>query len=177
MIRKDIRERILHYFFINPAAKLRVREIERKLNIPIPSIIRHCKELEEEGFLRVVAIGSTRFYTANRTSKKYILEKKLYNIRTLYECGLVDFIKMKFSNPTIILFGSYSKGEDNEKSDVDLYIETPSKQEVSFKKFEKMLSRKLHILKCKSIFEIKNKNLSNNIINGIPLNGYIKVFK
>ncbi len=177
MIRKNIKEKILHYFFINPTAKLRVREIERTLKLPIPSVIRYCKELEEEGFLRIIVIGRTKFYTANRTSERYLLEKKLYNIKTLYECGLIKFIKIKLSNPTIILFGSYSRGEDDEKSDVDLCIETPSKQKVNFKKFERMLNREIHIFKCKSIFEIKNKNLANNIINGVVLNGYVEVFK
>jgi len=173
---KDIKLQIKEYFFQNPTAKLRVREIERTLNLPLPSIIRYCKELKKEGILTIQQIGRIIFYTADRINPSYLLEKKLYNIKCLYASGLIDFLKLEFSNPTIILFGSYSKGEDIEESDIDLYIETPFKKEISFKKFEKKLKRNIQIFQHKNIKEIKNPHLANNIINGIVLNGYIEVF-
>ena len=173
---KDIKLQIKEYFFQNPTAKLRVREIERTLNLPLPSIIRYCKELKKEGILTIQQIGRIIFYTADRINPSYLLEKKLYNIKSLYASGLIDFLKLEFSNPTIILFGSYSKGEDIEESDIDLYIETPFKKEISFKKFEKKLKRNIQIFQHKNIKEIKNPHLANNIINGIVLNGYIEVF-
>lgn len=52
----------------------------------------------------------------------------------------------KYSNPVIILFGSYAKGEDIENSDIDLYIQTPSKKELRTEKFEKLLKRKVQFL-------------------------------
>jgi len=186
MIRKNInyeskrilnhKERIKEFFFINPNAKLRVREIERTLGIPLPSVIRYCKELVKEEILKIVETGNVIFYTASK-SEKYVLEKKLYNIKRLYECGLVNYLKEKLSNPTIVVFGSYSKGEDMENSDIDLYIETPSKKEVSFENFEKILNRKIQVFRHKSIKKVKNIHLSNNILNGIVLNNYIEVFK
>lgn len=177
MKRKNIKEKIREYFFINPTAKLRVREIERVLDLPLPSIIRYCKELEKEGILAIQKTGNVVFYTANRTHENYLLEKKLYNIKSLYVSGLIEFLKTDLINPVIILFGSYSKGEDIEKSDIDLYIETSSKKELLLKKFESKLKRKIQIFKHKSINEIKNIHLSNNIINGVILNGFIEVFK
>ena len=75
-----------------------------------------------------------------------------------------------------ILFGSYAKGEDTERSDIDLYIETPSKKDITLEKFEKKLKRNIQIFRHKNLFEIKNKDLVNNIINGIVLNGFVEVF-
>ena len=177
MRRKNIKQQIKEYFFINPTTKLRVREIERTLNLPLPSIIRYCKELEKEGILTIQKIGNVSFYTANRTNDFYLLEKKLYNIKSLYTSGLIDTLKVELSNPSIILFGSYAKGEDIEKSDIDLYIETLSKKEINFKSFEKKLKRKIQLFKYRNIKEIKNFFLANNIINGIVLNGFVEVFK
>ncbi|MBS3074713.1 nucleotidyltransferase domain-containing protein [Candidatus Pacearchaeota archaeon] len=177
MKRKDINKTIREYFFINPNAKLRVREIERTLKLPLPSVIRHCKELEKESILTTIKIGNVNFYTANRGSEKYLLEKKLYNIKKIYESGFIEYLKNELSNPKIVLFGSFAKGEDTEESDIDLYVETPSKKKVSLEKFEKLLKRKIQVFWYKNLNKISNPHLANNIINGITLNNYIEVFK
>lgn len=175
MKRKDIKQTIREYFFINPTAKLRVRELERKLKLPLPSVIRYCRELEQEGILATAKTGNVAFYTASR-SEKYLLEKKLYNIKQIYESELIDYLKIELSNPAIVLFGSYAKGEDTEDSDIDLYIETPSKKQANLKKFEKSLKRRIQIFQHKNLKEITNPHLANNIINGVTLNNFIEVF-
>lgn len=175
MKRKNIKQTIKEYFFIHPTIKLRVREIERTLKLSLPSVIRYCKELEEEGILARVKTGSVTFYTTSR-SETYLLEKKLYNIKTLYESGMVEYLRKELSNPAIVLFGSYAKGEDTEKSDIDLYIETPSNRKVNLEKFKKLLHREIQVFQHKSIKDISNPHLANNIINGITLNNYIEVF-
>ncbi len=176
MTQKDIKQAIKEYFFIYPTAKLRVREIERTLKLPLPSVIRYCRELENEGILALHKIGSVTFYTASR-SETYLVEKKFYNLRQLYESGLINHLKIELSNPAIILFGSYAKGEDTENSDIDLYIETHSKKQPNLEKFKKILQREIQIFQHKNIQEISNLHLANNIINGITLNNHIEVFK
>ncbi|MBM3206910.1 MAG: nucleotidyltransferase domain-containing protein [Candidatus Staskawiczbacteria bacterium] len=172
---KNIKQKIKEHFFINPTSKLRVREIEKLLKLPIPSVIRYCRELQTEGILTIIKTGSVMFYTGNRANSNFILEKKLFNIKSVYDSKLVEFLKIELSNPVVILFGSYSKGEDIESSDIDLYIETPSKKEINLEKFEKILKRKIQLFRHKSILEIKNKELADNMINGIVLNGFIEV--
>ena len=174
MIKKSIKEKLKEYFFINPSKKLRVRQIEREIKIPLPSVIRYVKELEKEKILKNEIIGETKFFTSNKNSKFFLREKKLYNIKSLNP--LIDFFIEEYSNPSIILFGSYSRGEDIETSDIDLYIESFSKKELNLEKYEKKLMRKIQIFKYKNIKEIKNKELINNILNGIRLTGYIEVF-
>ena len=176
MKKKDIKQTIKEYFFVNPTAKLRVREIERTLKLPLPSVIRYCKELEKEDILTTSKIGSIVFYTANR-NEIYFLEKKLYNIKQLHNSGLINFLRIELSNPAIVIFGSFAKGEDIEESDIDLYIETPSKKNISLEEFEKILKRKIQIFTHKNLNEISNTHLKNNIINGITLNNYIEVFR
>ncbi len=173
----SIKEKIREYFFINPMSKLRVREVEKTLKLPLPSVIRYCKELVEEGILITIKTGNVVFYTADKTNHNFLLEKKIFNIKSLHTSGLVEFLRIELSNPSIIVFGSYAKGEDIEKSDIDLYIETPSKKEINLTEFEKKLKRKIQLFKHNDIREIKNKDLINNIINGISLNGFVEVLK
>ena len=177
MKRKNIKEEIRRFFYICPTSRLRVRQIERELKLPLPSVIRYCKELETEGIIKKERISNIYLYSADRISKAYLFEKRFFNIRLLFESGLIDYLIKEYSNPTIILFGSYSKGEDIEKSDIDLYIETPKKHDFNLQRFEKILNRKIQIFNYKNINDILNPHLSNNIVNGITLNGFLEVFK
>lgn len=177
MRRKDIKLRIKEYFFVNPLAKLRLREMERTLKLPLPSLERYTKELIEEGILKIMKIGNVKFYTADRSNENYIIEKRLFNIKQLYNSGLIKHIKEILNNPTIVVFGSYSKGEDTEESDIDIYIKSISKRKVDLRKFEKRLNRKIQLFTFKNLNQIENLHLKNNILNGIILNGYLEVFK
>ncbi len=171
----NIKEKIKEYFFLNPTVKLRVRQIERIVKVPLPSAIRYAKELEKEDILTNLNISNIKVYLSKRSSKKFLLEKRLFNIKQV--SGLAEFLVQELSNPIIIIFGSYSKGEDIETSDIDIYVETPSKKELNLEKFEKLLQRKIHLFSYKNINNIENKELINNIINGVVMNGFLEVFK
>lgn len=166
----------MEFYFDNPTKRLRVRELERELKAPLPSVIRYVKELINEEFLKPVKVSSVTFYTADRNSKKFVLEKRLRNIRKVYESGLVDFLTNEYGNPVIILFGSFFKGDDIEDSDVDLFIQSSVNKKVNLERFEKLINRRVQLFIHKSIKDIKNTNLMNNIINGFTLNGVLEVF-
>lgn len=172
----DIKSRIMEFFFNSPTRRVRFRELERELKAPLPSVIRYVKELVKEDFLKSVKVSSVIFYTADRGSEKFVLEKRLRNIRKVYESGLVDFLINEFGNPVIILFGSFFKGDDVEDSDIDLFIQSPLSKKVNIEKFEKLLNRGIQLFIHKSIKDIRNADLMNNIINGFTLNGLIEVF-
>ncbi|HLF54720.1 MAG TPA: nucleotidyltransferase domain-containing protein [Candidatus Nanoarchaeia archaeon] len=169
-------DRIKEYFFVNPTAKLRVRQIEREIKVPLPSAIRYAKELEKQGILKSTIVAGVKLYSADRTSKTFLIEKKLFNIKSLFSSGLVEFLVNKYSNAAIAVFGSYAKGEDIEKSDIDLYIEM-QKKEINLERFEKELKRKIQLFIYKKITDVENKELANNILNGITLNGFIEVYR
>lgn len=177
MSRKNIKEAIKEYFCTNPTAKLRVRHIERELRLPLPSVIRYVRELEKETFLKRTKTANVVFYSADRSSKSFILEKKLFNIGQLYSSGIIDFLRNELSNPPVAIFGSYAKGEDTESSDIDIYIQTPSKRELHLKRFENILKRRIQVFSYKELAAISNPFLANNILNGIVVNGFLEVFK
>ncbi len=174
MKRKDIKLTIKEFFFFNPTVRLRVREIERRAGCPLPSVIRYTKELESEGILKSSTLSGVRLYSADRGSDNFIMQKRLHNLESLHDSGMVRHLITELSNPVIVLFGSYSRGEDTENSDIDIYIESAKKPEL--KEFEKKLKRRIQLFMHKNIHEIGNKELANNIVNGIILNGFIEVF-
>lgn len=175
MIINNIKTRILKFFFLNPTKKLRIREIERATKSPLPSVIRYIEELCREEFLRKEDIGKISLYSANRSNPKYLLYKRTGNIESLHTSGLIEYLE-GHNCSVIRIFGSYSRGEDIEDSDIDIYIE--SKQKISgLEQFEKKLHRKIQMFQYQNINAVKNKELSNNIINGIPIIGIMEVFK
>lgn len=173
---KDVKNKLTEYFFLHPTIKLRVRQIEREVKVPLPSVIRYTKELETGSILKSTTIADVKFYSADRASPSFLLEKKLFNLKMISSSGLVEYLVQKYSNPLIILFGSFSKGDDTEDSDIDLYIQSPCKKIKIPPTFENKLHHPIQVFHHKNIKDIVNKNLANNIINGITLNGVIEVF-
>ena len=78
MIVKNIKDKIKTYYFLNPSKKLRVRQIEREVNVPLPSAIRYVKELVNERFLKKYEVANIVTFTTDRSSKYYM--KKNYLI-------------------------------------------------------------------------------------------------
>lgn len=177
MSSKNIKEEMKRHFFRNPTEKLGLRQIEKKLDMSFPSVVRYAKELEEEGILKSSAVGNMRLYSADRASKVFIFEKRLFNMSEINNSGLLEFLIDRCENPVIVLFGSYFRGEDTENSDIDIFVEFHGHVEICLEKFEKILGRRIHIIMEKSMRSIKNKELANNIANGMVFNGFIEVFK
>ncbi|HLD00383.1 MAG TPA: nucleotidyltransferase domain-containing protein [Candidatus Nanoarchaeia archaeon] len=176
MKRKNIKNLIKEYFFLNPTLRLRVRQVERRVKVPLPSVIRYTKELKQESILKISEIAGVVTYSADRGSPQFRLEKRLFNLQQMFSCKLIDYMIQQLSSPSIVLFGSYSKGEDTENSDIDLYVESPSKKKINLEQFEKILQRRIQLFNYRNIKEAVNKELANNIVNGITLNGFIEVF-
>ena len=95
------------------------------------------------------------------------------NLFILYDSGVIEFLKNKIMPNSIVLFGSFSRGEDLEESDIDLFIESEIKV-IDLKKFEKKLKRKINLNFNSNINNLK-KPFLNNLINGIVLYGGISL--
>ncbi len=173
---KGLKESLKSYFFLHPTAKKRVRQLKREAGLPLPSVIRYCSELEKEGIIKHEIVAGVKAYSTDRSSKKFLLEKRLFNIRLLFDSGIIEKLVSDYDSPGIIVFGSFSKGEDLEESDIDLYLETPIKKQKDLRFLEKKIGKSLHIHKYRSIHSVENKELASNIMNGVTLNGFIEAF-
>jgi len=122
------------------------------------------------------------FFKANTENSTFKILKRNYNFEKIYTCGLIDYLEKEFNYPEgIILFGSFAKGEENEKSDIDMMIISPLHKTINLKKFEHILHHPIHLFVYSStaIEKLKkeNKGLLNNIINGIVLYGFWEFLK
>jgi len=110
----------------------------------------------------------------NRDDKRIVELKRVENLRQVYDSGLLDHLEDLFPGCTIILFGSYSRGEDTIRSDVDIAVIGAKEKNMDLSRFEDLLRRKIIINNYDDLKKI-NKNLRQNIINGITLQGTIEL--
>jgi len=107
------------------------------------------------------------------------VKKKAYNVDQLYGSGLIAYLLEELAYPTIVLFGSYAKGENHESSDIDIFVLADEKKHPDLTKYEKALGAKIQLfLHTREEFtQLKktNKELINNVLNGIRLEGYLEV--
>jgi DNA-binding transcriptional ArsR family regulator len=174
MIKKYSRYMILQEFFDSPRKDFQMREISRRTKIAQPSVMNHLKALAAEGLIVREKKGIYPSFRAERDSEMFRLYKKMNLVLRIKTGGLLDFIYDSCVPDCIILFGSSSKGEDIEESDIDLFIASKEKK-LNLGKYERVLNRKITPF-FEEKFSRLSSELKNNILNGIILNGYLKVF-
>ncbi len=179
MIQKSSMERTVEIFFINPTKKHYLMDISRSIRLAHTSVKKNLDKLVKIGLLieSVEQKGGRKFplYLANLENKAFKRYKLIYNISSVLQSKLIEFIEEKLMPKSIVLFGSYQRGEDIEKSDIDLFVEC-KKEELDTSSFEKKLGRKIE-LHYNDNFNSFSKELKNNIINGIVLSGFLEGYK
>lgn len=171
--------RVAGVFFDEPTKKHYLKEISGKAGLAHTSVKKYLEMLKNENIIRetVERRGERDFptYFANNGSNEYRREKIISNMMNLFRSGLIEYIIDNVMPNSIILFGSYSRGEDTEDSDIDLFVEA-KEQKTDTKKFEEKLKRKIQLHFREDINDCPNE-LKNNIINGFSLFGATEVFK
>jgi len=178
MLQKCSILKVAEIFFKEPTKEHYLLEISKKSDIAHTSVKKHLSTLKKQLIIteRIEEKGNRRFpiYKANINEKNYREHKQIYNLLKLRESKLLDFLNDTLMPGSIVLFGSYQKGEDTENSDIDIFIEA-KEEKIDLTKFEKQLNRSIQ-LHFKENFKKYPNELKNNIINGIVLEGYLEAF-
>ena len=168
------------WFFSFPEKEVSLNDLSEALKISKTTARRVVNQLVKKGFLKIETIGKIWRISCDKNHQYNYSRKIGYNLTMIYESGILREIHKKISNPrAIILFGSYRKGDDNEKSDIDIAIEVLGNEEVQLIElgiipefgFRKNVVVNLYVF-------TKNKidlNLFSNITNGIILEGFLEV--
>lgn len=172
MLRKSNTEKVLEVIFKEPTAKFTIRELARRTEISPPTSLHIVRNLVKEGILQESKVATASQISANFESEAYKRKKKAYNIESIYTSGLIDYLRRVYHEPkAIIMFGSYARGEDVERSDIDIAIITAEEKILDLKQFEKALSRTINI--HETALEKVSQEFRNNLYNGVVLYGAI----
>ena len=132
-------------FFEDNYRRINVREYARMQKISPPTASRLLDGFHNSTILKKELDRQYIYYYANKESDLLISLSRIYWTGVLEESGLTDFIEKEFLSPVIILFGSLSKAEAKADSDIDIAVFSPTKREVKFEKYEKLLKRKIQL--------------------------------
>ena len=118
----------------NIALGLTISEISRRLDIGYRPAYNHINEMGKEGIINVLKIGNAKQCKLNleNTKTRHLLQEldiirkeELYNknqkFKTILE-SIISKLTEKYLSEilSIVLFGSYAKGNANKQSDIDL---------------------------------------------------------
>ncbi len=172
--RKIYNSLVLELFFSDPEGRLHIREIARQTGLHPNTVLRDVQLLVKERLLHAKKTKAVLEVTANRDNPMFVQLKRLNNLNRIVFSGLIEHLNDLYGAPeAIILFGSYSRGEDTIKSDIDLAIITKREEHPDLLKFETILKRHIQLIEID--LKTVGKNLLTNLANGIVLKGYLAI--
>ena len=166
------RYKILRAFFNKPNKTFQLRELVRITGISLPSVKQHVEVLLKQGFLHEVKGEIYKGYRSSMNENYRIFKRNDLLVR-LNDCGLIKEIEEKFTPNSIVLYGSAVDGRDDERGDVDIFVQSKV-GDIELSKYENNLNRKITLLFESDMKKIDNK-LKNTLANGIVLSGFLRV--
>ena len=172
----NLQQGVLRLLYVKAGTSLNQRQISKILEVTQPAIMKALPQLEKDTLIKIKQDKETKRWSIelNRDYHIVIQLKRADNLRQIYETGLADFLEKEFAGAAIILFGSYSKGEDIINSDIDIAVIGRRDKQIDLSVYEKKLERKININFYES-FKSIHKNLKENLCNGIVLVGGVEL--
>ncbi len=160
---------ILRELFIKTGSIINQRQLALVLNVSDPAIKKALPLLQKLDFIKVRK-DQRLSISLNTDNHKVLQLKRVDNLKHLYESNFVDFLEKELAGSTIILFGSFSRGEDTVNSDIDIAVVGRKEKKLILSEYEKQFERIININYYDSFQKI-HKNLKENLANGIILIG------
>ncbi len=172
----NLQQGILRLLFVKAGISLNQRQLANYLKVTPPAVIKALPDLEKHNLIKVRQDKETKRWAIelNRDNYKVMQLKRADNLKLVYESRLADFLEKEFAGATIILFGSYSRGEDLANSDIDFAVIGRKDKLIDLTEYEKILERKINLNFYESLKEI-HINLKENLCNGIVIVGGIEL--
>lgn len=150
--------------------KMSQRKIAKELDISPTAAGTAVKALEKIGLAKKEKTKTINFISLNREEATAL--KRVENLKSIYVSGLATHLEETLPGSTIILFGSYARGEDTTRSDIDIVVIGRGEKAVKVEPYEKSLRRRINMNFYRTWKEM-SKELRNNILNGIILHGSV----
>ena len=94
--------------------------------------------------------------------------KRVENLGQIYDSGLFDYLIDAVPGSTIVLFGSYARGEDTARSDIDIAIIGAREKPLDLSSYGTVLARTVNVSWFSSIDDL-SVPMRESLWSGIPL--------
>ncbi len=165
---------VLALILEKPNKEFYIRGIAKKLKISPSTAKLSVDKLKKQGLIVEKTSPVVRMFRANMESNLVQERKKIKNLDMIKRSDILD----KIQNPiSAILFGSFAKGTNDEKSDIDILIITNNKKPINLldiKGYELQIIQ-LTPLEWKEKAKGDKPFYQEIITTGIPLKGELPV--
>ena len=169
----DNKLKIVNYLGKNIRKCFTMHELSKLINIPYASFHRTVQHMGDVLDISVVGKSKTvSLKTDNPIIRSHLTvssdeEKKEF----LQKQPIIKKIGAELNtNEIVVLFGSYAKGKETEKSDIDLLIiNKDGKKSLSFSKYEVLFKKKINPIfvtakEFKKMFQDKEENVGKQAL-------------
>ena len=157
-----------------PMSSFSYRELERQTGISIGTISRYVKELERAGLVTTKKIANAILVSARTDNEAFVQLKRARNLESLYTSGLVQHLIESLRPDSLVVFGSYARGEDLEESDIDVAVIHGRDREIDLIKYEDELVRTINLTRIQNMDSVSSE-FKNSLANGIVVSGSLEV--
>ena len=133
----------LEFFISNPYDEIHLREFSRKMEISPNTAQRFLDLFLKEDFIKEERKANLRYFKANLDNIVFRQIKIAYSLKKIKDLNILRELE-KNNFLSVVLFGSVAKGEDDEKSDLDLVCIGPNKK-INLNKLQEKVDRELNI--------------------------------
>ena len=122
--------------FDYPNKTFHIRMLEKETGFSTTAVVDSINELKKYGIVQMEETPLTTNVKADLESEAYRFYKLIFNLYRIKRYLFIDGLVEKLNNPeSIVLFGSFSKGEDAEQSDIDILVISHNKPDERLQDF------------------------------------------
>ncbi|MCD6476887.1 MAG: nucleotidyltransferase domain-containing protein [Candidatus Aenigmarchaeota archaeon] len=132
--------KILRFLMNNPSSEFYEKELIEKLKISKGSVRKWLILLEKMKFILIKRKGRLKIIKINKENS---LVKQIKILNTMFK--IVPYLYKEKIDAEVYLFGSCSRGENDEKSDIDILIIAKNKERSTIITKVKKINKKIKI--------------------------------
>ncbi len=146
-LHSKIRQRLLAFYFTNPAARLHLRDLAERLSVDPSNLSKELARLEHAGLFRSEVSGRQKYFQLNR---EYALFREVRGI-VAKTIGAAPLVAKSFKSVGGIaeayLYGSFARNQQDASSDIDILVIGEPKGDAlaeAVQKLERQLGREIN---------------------------------
>ncbi|HEX8817876.1 MAG TPA: nucleotidyltransferase domain-containing protein [Terriglobales bacterium] len=146
-LRSKARQRLLAYYFTNPAARLHVRDLAARLDTDPSNLSKELQRLERDGLFRSEINGRQKYFSLNRTYPLFDEIRRIVGKTIGAPAAIRGALETVDGVEQAYLYGSFARNQQNSASDIDaLIIGAPREESLSqaVAKLERQLGREIN---------------------------------
>ena len=173
--------KVLNVFMEEPHKQFYLREAAEKADVGTGTARSCLNWLVDEGFLELEKKGNLCLFRANFRAQVFRYFKVAFNVLKIEKSGLARFLGKLPGMESAVVYGSFARGENDKKSDLDLLVVSRGKVP-ALGTYEKRIGCEINAV-CFTPAEWRNKSRKDEpfyervIMDGIALAGEIPVVR